>query len=164
VGFSQKWIRSVPWIWRPVTVPERSKACTVFSRSQTGIVGSNPTQCMEFWCVYAFSLCLGNGLLTSSSPVPGVLPSVKWTWNREITPIFPCQSSFHQILHHHNHPGQATIGQSVAAVPSGPSWTPPPTKQICRWPTVPQTDYDNCWVHDITQLSSLNCSNSSPNI
>jgi hypothetical protein len=41
---------------------------------------------------------------------------------------FPCQSSFHQILHHH--PGQATIGQSVAAVPSGPSWTPPPTKRI----------------------------------
>jgi hypothetical protein len=42
---------------------------------------------------------------------------------------FPCQSSFHQILHHHNHPGQATIGKSVAAVPSGPSWTPPPTKR-----------------------------------
>jgi hypothetical protein len=34
---------------------------------------------------------------------------------------FPCQSSFHQILHHHNHPGQVTIGQSVAAVPSGAS-------------------------------------------
>jgi hypothetical protein len=43
---------------------------------------------------------------------------------------FPCQSSFHQILHHHNHQGQATIGQSVAAVPSGPSWTPPPIKRI----------------------------------
>jgi hypothetical protein len=43
---------------------------------------------------------------------------------------FPCQSSFHQILHHHNHSGQATIGQSVAAVPSGPSWTTPPTKRI----------------------------------
>jgi hypothetical protein len=28
---------------------------------------------------------------------------------------FPFQSSFHQILHHHNHPGQATIGQSVVA-------------------------------------------------
>jgi hypothetical protein len=42
---------------------------------------------------------------------------------------FPCHSSFHQILHH-NHPGQATIGQSMAAVPSGPSWTPPPTKRI----------------------------------
>jgi hypothetical protein len=24
---------------------------------------------------------------------------------------FPCQSSFHQILHHHNHPGLATIGR-----------------------------------------------------
>jgi hypothetical protein len=33
-------------------------------------------------------------------------------------------------LYHHNHPGQATISQSVAAVPSGPSWTPPPTKRI----------------------------------
>jgi hypothetical protein len=43
---------------------------------------------------------------------------------------FPCQSSFHQILHYYNHPGQATIGQSVAAVPSGPSWTPRPTKRI----------------------------------
>jgi hypothetical protein len=38
---------------------------------------------------------------------------------------FPCQ-----ILHHHNHPGQATIGQTVAAVPSGPRWTPPSTKRI----------------------------------
>jgi hypothetical protein len=43
---------------------------------------------------------------------------------------FPCKFSFHQILHHHNHPGQATIGQSVSALPSGPSWTPPPTKRI----------------------------------
>jgi hypothetical protein len=43
---------------------------------------------------------------------------------------FPCQSSFNQILHHHNHPGQATIGQSVAAMPSGPSGTLPSTKQI----------------------------------
>jgi hypothetical protein len=35
-----------------------------------------------------------------------------------------------QILHYHNHPGQATIGESVAAVPSGPSWTTHPTKRI----------------------------------
>jgi hypothetical protein len=28
----------------PVTVAERSKACTVFARSEAGIVGSNPTQ------------------------------------------------------------------------------------------------------------------------
>jgi hypothetical protein len=27
----------------PVTVAERSKACTVFDRSEAGIVGSNPT-------------------------------------------------------------------------------------------------------------------------
>jgi hypothetical protein len=29
---------------RPVTVDERSKACTVFAPSEAGIVGSNPTQ------------------------------------------------------------------------------------------------------------------------
>jgi hypothetical protein len=31
----------------PVTVAERSKACTVFARSETGIVGSNSTQGMD---------------------------------------------------------------------------------------------------------------------
>jgi hypothetical protein len=31
----------------PVTVAERSKACTVFARSKAGIVGSNPTQGMD---------------------------------------------------------------------------------------------------------------------
>jgi hypothetical protein len=31
------------------------------------------------------------------------------------------------FLHHHNQ-GQATLGQSVADVPSGPSWTPSLTK------------------------------------
>jgi hypothetical protein len=35
---------------------------------------------------------------------------------------FPCQS-FHQFLHHHNHPALALL---VAAVPSGPNWTPTP--------------------------------------
>jgi hypothetical protein len=30
-----------------VTVTERSKACTVFARSEAGIVGSNPTQGMD---------------------------------------------------------------------------------------------------------------------
>jgi hypothetical protein len=43
---------------------------------------------------------------------------------------FPWQFSFHQILHHHKHPWQAIIGQLVVAVPSGPSWTPTPTKRI----------------------------------
>jgi hypothetical protein len=31
----------------PVTVAERSKACTVFARSEAGIVGSNHTQGMD---------------------------------------------------------------------------------------------------------------------
>jgi hypothetical protein len=31
----------------PVTVAERSKACTVFSRSEAAIVGSNSTQGMD---------------------------------------------------------------------------------------------------------------------
>jgi hypothetical protein len=35
----------------PVTVAERSKACTVFARSEAGIVDSNPTQGMDVWCV-----------------------------------------------------------------------------------------------------------------
>jgi Na+-translocating ferredoxin:NAD+ oxidoreductase RnfE subunit len=37
----------------PVTVAERSKACTVFARSEAGIVGSNHTQGMNVWCLYA---------------------------------------------------------------------------------------------------------------
>jgi hypothetical protein len=42
----------------PVTVAERSKACTVFARSEAVIVGSNLTQGMHVWCVYVFILCL----------------------------------------------------------------------------------------------------------
>jgi hypothetical protein len=42
----------------PVTVAERSNACTVFARSESGIVGSNPTQGMYVWYVYVFILCL----------------------------------------------------------------------------------------------------------
>jgi hypothetical protein len=41
-----------------VTVAERSEACTVFARSEAGIIGSNPTQGMDVWCVDAFILCL----------------------------------------------------------------------------------------------------------
>jgi hypothetical protein len=42
----------------PVTVAEQSKACTVFTRSEVGIVGSNHTQVMDVWYVYMFILCL----------------------------------------------------------------------------------------------------------
>jgi hypothetical protein len=38
----------------PVTVAERSKAWTVFARSEAGIVYSNPTQGMDVWYVYVF--------------------------------------------------------------------------------------------------------------
>jgi hypothetical protein len=31
----------------PVTLAERSKACTVFARSEAAIMGSNPTQGMD---------------------------------------------------------------------------------------------------------------------
>jgi hypothetical protein len=44
----------------PVTVGELSEACTVFARSEAGIVGSNLTQGMDVWCVYVFILCLCN--------------------------------------------------------------------------------------------------------
>jgi hypothetical protein len=35
-----------------------SKACTVFARSEAGIVGSNPTQGMDVWYMYVCILCL----------------------------------------------------------------------------------------------------------
>jgi hypothetical protein len=35
-----------------VTEAERSKACTVFARSEAGIVGLNPTQGMDVCYVY----------------------------------------------------------------------------------------------------------------
>jgi hypothetical protein len=39
---------------------------------------------------------------------------------------FPCQCSFHRLLHtHHLSSGAGTIGQILADVPSGPSLTPP---------------------------------------
>jgi hypothetical protein len=43
----------------PVTVAERSGACTVFARSEAGIVGSIPTQDLVFVCVCAiFCVCV----------------------------------------------------------------------------------------------------------
>jgi hypothetical protein len=97
--FNRYWLRRVtsklraqfPWLassiliqpcsFLPVTVAEPSKACTVFARSEAGIMGSIPTQDMGVWCVCMFFcvcgvLCLGRGLATSWSPVQGVLPSV----------------------------------------------------------------------------------------
>jgi hypothetical protein len=65
---------------QPITVAARSRASTVFARSNTGIGGSNPTLgmdvCVRLFCVCAV-LCAGSGLAMGCSPVQGVLPTVK---------------------------------------------------------------------------------------
>jgi hypothetical protein len=43
-------------LYSPVTVAERSKACTVFALSEAWIMGSHPTQGMDVRCVYVFIL------------------------------------------------------------------------------------------------------------
>jgi hypothetical protein len=52
---------------RPITVTARSKAWMVFARSNTGIVGPNPTQgidvCVRLFCVCVV-LCVGSVLAT----------------------------------------------------------------------------------------------------
>jgi hypothetical protein len=59
----------------PITVAARSKAWTVFSRSNTGIVGSYPTWDMDvrvrLFYVCAV-LCADSGFETGWSPVQGV--------------------------------------------------------------------------------------------
>jgi hypothetical protein len=70
---------SVVYLRKPTTVAARYKAWTIFARSNTGVVGSNPTQdmdvCVHLFCVYVV-LCVGSGLATGWSPVQGVLPTV----------------------------------------------------------------------------------------
>jgi hypothetical protein len=41
---------------RPVTVAERSKACTVFARSEAGIVFESHTRHACLVCVYVYSV------------------------------------------------------------------------------------------------------------
>jgi hypothetical protein len=63
----------------PITMAARSKAWTVFVRSNTTIVGSNPTQGMDICvrlCCVCVVLCGGSGLATDWSPVRGVLLTV----------------------------------------------------------------------------------------
>jgi hypothetical protein len=56
-----------------------SKAWTASTRSNTRIVGSNPTQgmdvCVHLTCV-CLVLCIGRGFAMGLSPVQGVLPTV----------------------------------------------------------------------------------------
>jgi hypothetical protein len=63
----------------PITVAARSKAWSVFARSNAGIMGSNPTQGIDVYvrlfCVYVV-LCVGSGFATAWSPIQGVLSTV----------------------------------------------------------------------------------------
>jgi hypothetical protein len=61
----------------PITVAEWRKTWTVFARSNTGIVRSNPTQGMDV-CVYSVFVlsCAGSSIATGWFPVRGVLPTV----------------------------------------------------------------------------------------
>jgi hypothetical protein len=60
-------------------VAARSEVWTVFVRSNTGVVGSNPTWEMDvsvrLFCICVV-LCIGRGLATGWSPAQGVLPNV----------------------------------------------------------------------------------------
>jgi hypothetical protein len=47
----------------PIPVTGRSTARTVFAHSNSGILGSNPTQGMDV-CVRLFGVCVGSGLAT----------------------------------------------------------------------------------------------------
>jgi hypothetical protein len=58
----------------PITVAAQSKAWTVFARSDSEIVGSNPTQGMDVFVFILF--VLGSGLVTIRSPVQGALSTV----------------------------------------------------------------------------------------
>jgi hypothetical protein len=70
---------------------------------------------------------------------------------------FPCQLSYHKLLHTHHHlsSGAGTIGQIVAAVPSGLSLTQPQeeTKKITvDWI---QLAYDRVYWRDLVNTNVL---------
>jgi hypothetical protein len=66
------------YFW-PITETARSKAWTVFDRSNAEIVGSNPSQgtnvCVHLFCVRVV-LCVGSALAKGWSPAQCVLPTV----------------------------------------------------------------------------------------
>jgi hypothetical protein len=66
----------------------RSKAWTVFARSNAGIVGANPTQGMDVSVrlFYVYVLCVGRGLAMGLSPVQGVYRLWIWSGNWEKWP------------------------------------------------------------------------------
>jgi hypothetical protein len=69
-----------------ITAAARSVAWTIFARSNTGIVGSNPTQGMDV-CLLLFSV--GSGLETCWSTIQGALPTAlglrNWSETKSFT-------------------------------------------------------------------------------
>jgi hypothetical protein len=58
-----------------VSMTERSKASTVYDRSNIGIAGSNPASGMDVCLCFCVVLsCVGRGLASGWSPGQGVLP------------------------------------------------------------------------------------------
>jgi hypothetical protein len=70
----QKFVRSVHVI-KPIKMATLSTAWTIFARSNTGIVGSNPTQSMDI-CVRLFFICIVLCVGSCWSSVQGVPPTV----------------------------------------------------------------------------------------
>jgi hypothetical protein len=66
-----------------ITVAAQSKAWTIFSRSNTGMVDSNPIQGMDVF-VRLFRVYVGSGLAAGWSPIQGVLLTVYWLRNWKI--------------------------------------------------------------------------------
>jgi hypothetical protein len=62
-----------------ITMAVRSKAWTVFARSNTGVVDSNHTRgmnvCLHLFCVFVVQF-VGSGLAAGWSPTQGILPPV----------------------------------------------------------------------------------------
>jgi hypothetical protein len=75
----------------PITVAARSKAWTVFVRSNAGIVGSNPTQDIDV-CLCLFCVCMGSDLATGLFPIRGVLPTLlglrNWSETKRFMDVF----------------------------------------------------------------------------
>jgi hypothetical protein len=73
----------------PVTVAERSKACTAFVRSEAGIMCSNPTEGIYVWClcmcvrfpVFVYKKRLCDELITRPRSPTDCLRSSKLKWN-----------------------------------------------------------------------------------
>jgi hypothetical protein len=77
-GINQLRIHDWYGLQMPITVAERSEAWAVFARSNSGVVGTNPTRgmnvCVCLFCISVF-LFVVNGLATAWSSVQKAVPT-----------------------------------------------------------------------------------------